>query len=137
MSGLGVLKEPGLFPITFFLSTSLSIPEEIIPTRSNVAGLDAGSGINTFGCGLGAAGEPSGVESLDTGGVIPLTTLMGDMGDLISLSESMWPSEKLLMLELGLELSALELGLEELFFLGDGLSSLYTTLGKFGGKSLI
>ena len=135
MSGLVVGKDPGLLPTTFFLSTSLSMPDEIIPTRSKVAGFAAGSGMNTFG--FGAAGEPRGVVSLERGGVTPLTIFIGDMGDLISLSESKCPSEKLLMLEFGLELSALELGLEELFFLGEGLSSLYTTLEKLGGNILI
>ena len=84
-------------------------------------------------------GDPNGVESLDNGGVVPLTIFMGLNGDLMleSLSESsviFGVSEKLLKDELGLELSetqlldlgvsALEDGLDELFFLGDGLSSL-------------
>ena len=84
-------------------------------------------------------GEPKGVDSLDTGGVVPFTIFIGLNGDLMleSLSESsviLGVSEKLLKDELGLELSetqlldfgvsALEDGLEELLFLGDGLSSL-------------
>jgi hypothetical protein len=92
-------------------------------------------------------GDVSGVESRDIGGVVPFGIFKGDRGDLTleSLSE-LGVSEKLLREELGLELSdtqpdlgvsALDEGLEELFFLGDGLSSLYTTFGKFGGRYLI
>ena len=125
----GLYPVDGLCPTTFFLSTSLSMPEEIMPTRSNVCGLEGGSGIATLGWGLG---EFRGVFSLDTGGVLPLVILViGDIGDLMldSRSESSiirGVSEKLLREELGLELSqldlgvsALEEGLEELFFLGD------------------
>ena len=85
----------------------------------------------TLGWGLG---EFIGVVSLDTGGVLPLVILViGDTGDLMldSRSESSiirGVSEKLLREELGLELSnlgvsALEDGLEELFFLGDRVLS--------------
>ena len=130
----GLYPVGGLCPTTFFLSTSLSMPEEIMPTRSNVCGLEDGSGIATFGCGLG---EVIGVVSLDTGGVVPLVIFIGDTGDLMldSRSESSASrglSEKLLREELGLEVSltqldlgvsALEDGLEELFFLGDRVSS--------------
>lgn len=82
-------------------------------------------------------GEVIGVVSLDTGGVVPLVIFIGDTGDLMldSRSESSASrglSEKLLREELGLEVSltqldlgvsALEDGLEELFFLGDRVSS--------------
>ena len=72
-----------------------------------------------------------GVVSLDTGGVVPLAIFIGDTGDLMLESRSKSSavrgvSEKLLREELGLEVSetqvdfgvsALEEGLEELFFL--------------------
>ena len=91
----------------------------------------------TLGWGLG---EFIGVVSLDTGGVMPLVIFIGDIGDLVldSRSESSpairGGSEKLLREELGLEppvsltqldlgVSALEDGREELFFLGDRVSS--------------
>ena len=113
------------------------MPEEIMPTRSNVCGLEEGSGMATLGWGLG---EFIGVVSLDTGGVMPLVIFIGDIGDLVldSRSESSpairGGSEKLLREELGLEppvsltqldlgVSALEDGREELFFLGDRVSS--------------
>ena len=73
-------------------------------------------------------GEVSGVESLDRGGV----GVRGDLRSLSSWSECLELSEWLLSEELGLEspvetdlgVSALEEGLEELFFRGEDELSL-------------
>ena len=85
---------------------------------------------------LEATGEVRGVESLESGGVgVAPLIFSGDRGDLRSLSswsECLELSEWLLSEELGLEspvetdlgVSALEEGLEELFFLGEDELSL-------------
>ena len=85
---------------------------------------------------LEATGEVRGVESLDSGGVgVAPLIFRGERGDLRSLSswsECLELSEWLLREELGLEspvendfgVSALEEGLEELFFRGEAELSL-------------
>ena len=98
-----------------------------MPTRSKVWGFVGGSGMVTPARWRGL-GELRGVESRDTGGVAPFI-ILGESGDLPdSRSESsvtLGVSERLLREELGLEpgVSALDEGLEELFFLGERVSS--------------